>query len=401
MQAATIDRELDPVLRQMEQRGVLINIPYFEQLAADLEDRLAVLEEEIFTQVGHPFLLNSPKQLSQVLFDELHLAAAGNGHLRKKKTGFSTAAGALEKLRDRHPVVGSILQYREVGKLLSTYVRPLPALADPAGRLHTHYAPDAASGRLSSRRPNLQNIPIRTELGRQIRRGFIAAPGRCFLALDYSQIQLRIIAHLAGDAAMLTIFRNGGDIHAATSTALGVDRRTAKAVNFGIIYGLTAYGLAEALGVKNEEAQGFIDGFLTAYPGVARYMQASIDQALANGYSETLFGKRRLLPELTSANEFIRRAGERVALNHPVQGTEAEIMKLAMIALANHFGDRTDCQMILQVHDELIFELEDRLVADEALTIQRIMETIVQLTAPLEVECKTGSNWADLAKWPT
>lgn len=397
MEAADIDQQLEPVLRRMESRGVKVDIGYFEQLAIDLRDQLNLLEDDIFSQVGHPFSISSPKQLSEVLFHELGLAKINDIRLRRKKTGFSTAAGELEKFRDFHPVIELILKYREVGKLLSTYVEPLPALVGPDGRLHTHYAPDAASGRLSSRKPNLQNIPVRTELGRKIRRGFVAEVGFSLLGIDYSQIQLRIIAHLASDAAMLAVFRAGGDVHAATSEALHVDRRIAKAVNFGIIYGLTAYGLAETLRVSREEAQLFIDDFLTAYPDIARYMHHLIEQAEKDGYSETLFGKRRLLPELASNNDYLRKAGQRVALNHPIQGTEAEIMKLAMIALAKE-DDTDTCRMILQVHDELVFEILSQDVAAKARHIQDVMETVVRLSAPLVTEAKVGPNWAELEK---
>ncbi len=397
--SAEIDQQLEPVLRAMEEMGVAIDVGYFEHLGLDLRDQLSNLEEEIFSQVGHPFSINSPKQLSAVLFGELGLGGDGDIRLRRKKTGFSTAAGELEKFRDLHPVISSILQYREVGKLLSTYVEPLPALVGADGRLHTHYAPDAASGRLSSRKPNLQNIPVRTELGRKIRRGFVAEAGFTLLGVDYSQVQLRIIAHLAGDQAMLNVFRAGGDIHAATSAALGVDRRIAKAVNFGIIYGLTAYGLAETLGVANEEAQSFIDGFLAAYPDVAAYMHRLIEQAEKDGYSETLFGKRRPLPELASHNDYIRKAGQRVALNHPIQGTEAEIIKLAMIQLSKDLAGSAGCRMILQVHDELVFEVRSDELVQQAAPIKRVMETTVELKVPLVTELKAGPNWADLEKF--
>ena len=400
--AQTIDQRLAPILRQMEEVGVLLNTSYLESLAVDLADQLARLEEEIFELVGHPFLLTSPKQLGQVLYGELHLDGAEGVRIRKKATGLSTGAAELAKLQATHPVIQLIMKHREIGKLLSTYVLPLPRLVDSAHRLHTTYAPDAASGRLSSRKPNLQNIPIRTELGRTIRQAFIAKPGSVLLSADYSQIELRVIAHLSSDPAMIDVFQEGGDIHEATSKALGIDRRAAKAVNFGIFYGLTAYGLAESLGVSRDEAQSFIDGYLGAYPVAAAYIENLITLARQQGYAETLFGKRRSLPELMSGNEFIRRAAERIAVNHPVQGTAAEIMKLAMTQVAKELTDHaTCCPMILQVHDELIFEVTEAHLTKLAEKVVKLMEETTALSVPLKVEVKTGHNWAEMEPMPT
>jgi DNA polymerase-1 len=392
-----LDESLAPVLRQMEQHGVVLNVGYLETLAVDLTDQLANLEEKIFELVGHPFLISSPKQLGQVLYGELHLDAPDGVHIRKKTTGLSTGASELAKLQGSHPVIELMLKYREVGKLLSTYVGPLPKLVDSDKRLHTSYAPDAASGRLSSRKPNLQNIPIRTELGRTIRKAFIAPAGSVFLSADYSQIELRVIAHLSGDPAMIQVFREGGDIHAATSAALGIDRRAAKAVNFGIFYGLTSYGLAESLGVSREEAQGFIDGYLGAYPLAAAYIEILITLAKERGYAETLLGKRRSLPELNSGSEYIRRAGERIAVNHPIQGTAAEIMKLAMVQVHQELGEHAKCcPMILQVHDELIFEVANEHLKEFAPRIRAVMEEAVLLLVPVVVDLKVGSNWSEM-----
>ncbi len=399
MQTALLDRQLDPVLRKMEQWGVRLDVGYLTTLAFDFETQLDDLKEQIFLLVGHPFLLSSPKQLSQVLFSELHLDEVEGMRLRRRTTGFSTDAAQLEKLRSAHPAIPLILEYRELGKLLSTYVQPLPLLVGRDGRLHTHYAPDAASGRLSSRQPNLQNIPIRTEQGRRIRRAFTAEPGWVLVAADYSQIQLKIIAHLAQDAVMIDLFRSGGDIHEKTSAALHVDRRTAKAVNFGIIYGLTAFGLAESLAVPVKDAQAFIDGFLATYPGVANYMQTLIAEARRQGYSETLMGKRRALPDLGSSNEFLRKAAERIALNHPIQGTEAEIMKLAMVELDRRLAKTNTSRMILQVHDELVFEVKLPTVTAIIPLIREVMTGAVQLDVPLTVAFKRGPNWAEMEKY--
>ena len=394
--AIMIDRDLLPILRQMEEVGVALDVSYLENLALDFRDQLADLASQIFDAVGHQFQISSPKQLGQVLFEELGLGEKNGVRLKKKTTGFSTAAAELQKLRDAHPVISFVLQYREVAKLLSTYVEPLPSLLGPDRRLHTHYAPDAASGRLSSRQPNLQNIPVRTDLGKKIRRAFVATPGSMFLAADYSQIELRVIAHLSQDAAMMKVFREGGDIHTATSTALTIDRRTAKAVNFGIFYGLTAYGLAESLGIDRQEAQGFIDGYLATYPQAAAYIEQLITTARERGYAETLFGRRRELPELTSGNDFLRRAAERVAVNHPIQGTAAELMKIAMIAVDQALSGQAACRMILQVHDELIFEVHEDRIDEFAGRLQLIMEGAYPLQVPLVVDAKVGQNWTEM-----
>ncbi|MEK7460731.1 MAG: DNA polymerase [Patescibacteria group bacterium] len=396
----SVDEALNPVLRQMEDRGVLLDVGYLETVAVDLADQLAELERQIFEAVGHPFLISSPKQLGQVIYSELHLDQADGVNIRKKTTGLSTGAAELAKLQGSHPVIDLILKYREVGKLLSTYVLPLPQLVDSSNRLHTSYAPNAASGRLSSRKPNLQNIPIRTELGRTIRRAFIASPGTILVSADYSQIELRVIAHLSQDPTMLEVFQTGGDIHAKTSEALGIGRRAAKAVNFGIFYGLSAYGLAESLAVSREEAQTFIDGYLGAYPVAAAYIDQLIRQARESGYAETMLGKRRLLPELSSHNEYIRRAAERVAINHPIQGTAAEIMKLAMVLVPKELADHTCCPMILQVHDELIFEVQADHLEAVAPRVVKVMEGVIELAIPLLVDLETGPNWAEMVARP-
>ncbi|MBI4175507.1 hypothetical protein HY523_02725 [Candidatus Berkelbacteria bacterium] len=394
--AQEIDSALAPVLRQMETVGVELDTTYLASLNDDLTDQLTTCATSVFELVGHEFLLSSPKQLSKVLFQELQLAAADGRSPRRRTTGFSTAAADLEQYRDTHPVIPEVLRYREVSKLLSTYVQPLPQLVGADGRLHTHYAPDAASGRLSSRQPNLQNIPIRSDLGRQIRRAFVAEEGWQFVAADYSQIQLRIIAHLSEDQAMMAVFTAGGDIHTATGEALGVDRRTAKAINFGMVYGLTTYGLGQSLQVSTGEADSFIQGFFATYPDVARYMERLICDARAAGFATTMHGKQRPLPDLTSLNDLKRKAAERVALNHPIQGAEAELMKLAMIALHHQLLEEPAIRMILQVHDELVFEIRSDQVGQFLVPIRAAMETVVPLTVPTPVAFKVGPNWADL-----
>lgn len=396
--AQQLDHAIQPVLRKLEDIGVKLDVGHLATLETNLQDELTEIEAEVVELAGRPVKLGSPKDLSSLLFEELTLQDGTDIKLHRRKTGYSTAAHELEKLRDRHPIVPQILRYREVGKLLSTYVLPLPKLVDPAGRLHTHYRIDTASGRLSSSQPNLQNIPTRTDLGREIRRAFIADTGQMLVAFDYSQLQLRIIAHLADDTQMKQVFADGGDIHEATATTLGIDRRSAKAVNFGILYGLSAYGLAEALAISREEAQSIIDEFLKAYPRVAMYIQELIHRAHATGYAETMSGKRRALPHLASSNDYLKKAAERIAINHPIQGAEAEIVKAAMIDIDRASRNVSTWRMILQVHDELVFEIQETALEATIPKLMDMMERSTKLSVPLVVAAKAGQTWADLEK---
>ncbi|MFQ5482623.1 MAG: DNA polymerase, partial [Nitrospinaceae bacterium] len=354
------------------------------------------------TLAGEPFNVNSPKQLSAILFEKLQLPA-----IKKTKSGFSTDVGVLEELAGRHPLPEKVLTYRQLAKLKSTYVDQLPKEINPqTGRVHTSYNQTvAATGRLSSSNPNLQNIPIRTKLGKEIREAFIAAEGCELLSADYSQVELRILAHLADDPALIAAFQKGEDIHARTAAEiLGVSldavdqdaRRMAKAVNFGIVYGLSAFGLSRQLKISLKEAKAFIDQYFQLYRNVKRFMESVVAEARDRGYTVTLFHRRRYLPDLNSKNRQAREAAERVAINSPVQGSAADLIKKAMIRLhAQLKGKRMKSRMILQVHDELVFECH----ADEKEKMQslvrREMEEVHALRVPLIVDMAWGRNWTE------
>lgn len=389
-----LDAKLEPVLRAMEERGVTLDTDYLAKLAKKLRGEIAECEQKIYREAGHEFTINSPRQLAAVLYDELHLAG-DEVFIRKNKTGRSTAAGQLAKLVDTHPIIELILEYREKTKLLSTYLEPLPKLVDEAGKLHTNYRIDTAAGRLSSRDPNLQNIPTRTDLGKEIRRAFVASKGMEFLVVDYSQIELRIAAHLSGDPNLIKAFRDGEDIHAATGKQMGVDRRVAKAINFGVLFGQGAFGLSEALRIPREEAQAFIDQYYLSFPKLREWIAEVQEKARQSGYAETLMGRRRYLgAELKGGNAHLRAFAERVAINHPIQGTEAEIMSMAMVKL--HEQDERETTMILQVHDELVFEVPSGKATTVAPKIRQIMESVIELAVPILTEAKHGPNWRDL-----
>ncbi|MCX7622185.1 MAG: DNA polymerase I [Thermomicrobium sp.] len=407
-----IEVPLIDVLIDMEKAGIAIDVPYLRDLAKELERQLEQLERRIYELAGHPFNINSPQQLSTVLFDELRLPRG-----KRTKTGYSVAQEVLETLRDTHPIVDAILEYRQLAKLKSTYVDALPEQVHPqTGRVHTIFHQTvAATGRLSSSDPNLQNIPVRGELGRAVRRAFIAdnRPGYriadeaiLLLSADYSQIELRLMAHFSRDPALLRAFAEGKDIHAATaSEVFGVPleavtpemRRIAKTVNFGIMYGMQAYGLARDTGMSRQEAQRFIEAYFQRFPGVARYLEETKRRAAELGYVETLFGRRRYLPEITSSNPARRQAAERMAVNMPLQGTAADIMKLAMIRIHRALQERGfTSRMLLQVHDELVFEVPESELQSVSELVVSLMSSVVELAVPLEVDAKAGPNWADL-----
>lgn len=411
-----LDARLEPVLRRMEARGILLDVSYLQSFVGTMTDQIGELERQIYRQAGHEFDINSPRQIAGVLYDELHLNGGEDVFIRTTKTKQrSTAASQLGKLIAAHPIVPLILQYREKSKLLSTYVEPLPKLVGSDGRLHTTYRIDTAAGRLSSKNPNLQNIPVRTEEGRQIRRAFVAAPGYQLLSVDYSQIELRIAAHFSGDAAMIDAFRLGHDIHTATATKMGVDRRVAKAINFGLLFGQGVFGLSEALGISHDEAKAFIDQYFATYPTLHDWMRSLQGRAKEKGYAETLLlGRRRYLGELKGPNTALRAFAERVALNHPVQGTEAEIVSLAMIAIDKEVPE-SDAKLLLQVHDELVFEVPSAGISSEVakskrdsseveearlkVTVEKIrsiMTSVVDLAVPIVAEARVGPNWAEL-----
>ncbi len=397
-----MEKPLAAVLTRMEVRGVRLDSAYLRGLAASTAARLQTLEAEIHTHAGREFSIRSPQQLETVLYDELGLASGKKTKLTGKR---STAVSALEPLRDEHPVVPLLLEYRELDKLRGTYLDPLPNLVNPhTNRLHTTFAQTAvATGRLSSLNPNLQNIPIRSQVGREIRKGFIADPGFCLIAADYSQIELRLLAHISADPLMQRAFREGADIHRRTAAqVLGLDeggitpdqRRAAKTVNFGVLYGMSAHRLSNDLGIPYAEAASFIEIYFSTYPGIRRYIDETLEFGRTHGYVETMYGRRRYVPELTATNRNVREAGERLAYNMPIQGTASDIIKLAMVKLDREL-DALGARLLLQVHDELLIEApEDR--ADEVAQVTRqIMEGAAQLSVPLAVEAGVGPNWYD------
>lgn len=414
-----IDKKLDPILRQMEKDGVKLDAEHLSHLSQKAGLELLKLESEIQESLGRKFNLNSPSQLADVLYTKLKIEPAKHG-IRRRKKHYSTGAQDLNKIRKVHPVVDNILKYRELAKLKNTYLDPLPKLIGNDDRLHTHYAVDTATGRLSSKNPNLQNIPAKSDFGTEIRKAFVAEKGHKLLIADYSQIELRIAAYFSQDPVMIEIFRKGEDIHHATAEELGVARKTAKAVNFGILYGVTAYGLGEMLEIPPEEAQILIDKYFARYQCLQRYINKITIETMRRGYALTLFGRKRYIPELRSPIERVRRFGQRIAVNTPIQGTAAEIIKLAMIAInsklqtlnpkqiqspKSKFQNQLTNQpinkstakvkLLLQVHDELVFEVSENRIKETAANVKEIMESVVQLKIPLVVNLSVGKNWEE------
>ena len=388
---------LVPVLARMELAGIRIDRGYLEDLGTTLRGELADLETEIHLLAGSPININSTLQLRRVLFDVLGLPV-----LKKTPKGVpSTNASVLAKLEGSHPIVSKLLRYREIEKLRSTYVDGLLPLVRPDGRIHAHFnQTGAATGRLSSDRPNLQNIPVRSETGRSLRRAFVSSAGFEFIVADYSQIELRILAHLSKDPGLLGAFEAGEDIHTATaSRVFGFTtdlvtpdlRRRAKAINFGLLYGMEAFGLADRLKISREEAQEHMDTYFSQFPAVRDYLRSIVDEARKNGYTTTLFGRRRYLPELSSDNFRIRQMGERMALNAPVQGSAADVTKMAMIDLDRLLPEGS-ARILLQIHDELVLEAEHAVVEDTIRLVKSVMEGVVVLDVPLTVEVATGSD---------
>lgn len=399
-----IEMPLLPVLARMERTGVRLDTDALAETGRDFKTRMAHLEAEIYDLAGHPFTISSPRQVGAVLFDELHL----DERARKTKSGqYSTGEEVLERLRHRHPIVGKILAHRALKKLIGTYVDALPRLINPeTGHIHTSFNQAVtATGRLSSSNPNLQNIPVRGDDGREIRRAFVPEPGCVFFSADYSQIELRIMACLSQDPHMIQDFRDGRDIHAATAARIFKkpleavsrdERRKAKTANFGIIYGISAFGLAERMEVSRTEARELIDNYFSTYPRVKAYMDESIAAARQKGYIETCFGRRRYLPDINSHNAVVRGYAERNAINAPIQGTAADIIKIAMIRIDRRLAaEGLKAKMILQVHDELNFSVPpeelDRL---RALVVEE-MEGAWQADVPLRADCGTGANWLE------
>jgi DNA polymerase-1 len=396
-----IEMPLVPVLARMERTGVRIDVAELKRQSAEHAKRLHAIEQEAHGIAGRPFNLDSPKQLQALLFDEFKLPA-----LIKTPTGQpSTNEEALEAIADQHALPRLILEHRGLAKLKSTYTDKLPESVNPhTGRVHTRYnQAGAATGRLSSNDPNLQNIPIRTPEGRQIRRAFVAPEGRVILACDYSQIELRIMAHLSEDAGLLRAFADGVDVHRATASEVfatplaevsGDQRRAAKAINFGLIYGMSAFGLARQLGLDRGQAQDYIGLYFSRYPGVREYMDRTREQAKARGYVETVFGRRLHLAEIRSRNQAQRAGAERAAINAPMQGTAADIVKRAMVSVDAWTTPRADrIAMLMQVHDELVFEVEAGFVEEATAEIRRRMESAAELRVPLLVEAGVGPTW--------
>ena len=403
-----IEMPLIPVLVAMERAGVKIDKSQFSKLGIELEKRIAALEEEIYKMAGVNFNINSPRQLGDILFNKLKI---GTQKIRKTPGGeISTRASELLKLRHLHPLVDLVLEFRELVKLKNTYIDVLPTLADSeTGRIYAVFNQvGTATGRLSSDSPNLQNIPARGEWGKEIRKAFIADAGYSLVSCDYSQIELRIASHLAQDEKMMKIFHEGGDIHSATAAEINnvsLDkvtaemRRNAKTLNFGVLYGMSAQAFSETAGISLEQAKKFINEYFHDFKGVKDYIERTKRFAYENGYVETLTGRRRYLAEINSPNFQLRAEAERMAVNMPVQGLAADIIKMAMIGIAKYFRrelDSDDLKMILQVHDELVFEMKDDIIESTASRLKEIMENIFKLAVPLVVDIKIGKNWGQM-----
>ena len=399
-----IEMPLLPVLARMERNGVRLDTAALEETGRNFTERMQQLETDIYELAGHEFTITSPKQVGAVLFDELQISAK----VKKTKTGqYSTSEEVLESLRDKHPIVEKILQHRALKKLLSTYVEALPKLIHPqTGHIHTSFNQAVtATGRLSSSNPNLQNIPVRGEDGREIRRAFVPEEGEVFFSADYSQIELRIMAHLSEDEHMVADFNSGLDIHAATAARIfhkpveEVDRderRKAKTANFGIIYGISAFGLSERMGVSRGEAKELIENYFATYPKVREYMNKSIERAKQTGYITTQFGRRRYLADINAGNATVRGYAERNAVNAPIQGTAADIIKLAMVAIDRRLREeKLQTRMILQVHDELNFSVPPTELEQVRHLVVEEMERAFQMRVPLVAECGEGTNWLE------
>ena len=396
-----VELPLVPVLREMEAAGVRIDVPKLKQAETALTEELNALEQRIYALAGEPFNINSPRQVGELLFDKLQL----DSKAKKSKTGqYSTSEEVLVALKEKHEIVGLILDYRELKKLISTYISTLPGYIAEDGKIHTTYNQTVtATGRLSSSNPNLQNLPIRSERGRFIREAVIPDEGCLFLSADYSQIELRLMAHFSQDEHMLAAFRSGQDIHAATAAkiyGLPIDqvtkdqRRKAKTANFGIIYGISAFGLAQQLDCSRSEAKQLIDDYFAAFPRVISYIESQKELARQKGYAETLFGRKRYLPDIHSHNATVRSFAERNAVNAPIQGTAADIIKMAMVSIHRRLKEENlQAQMIMQVHDELNFNVPAAEVDRVREIVVSEMQNAVHLSIPLIAECGVGENW--------
>ena len=398
-----IDMPLLPVLHRIEEKGIRIDPGIFAELSDGLSHDISAIERKVAAAAGTGFNINSPKQLAFLLFEKLGLPP-----VKKTKTGYSTDVDVLERLKVLHEIPSLVLEYRTVAKIRSTYVDVLPGKIDPRdGRIHTTLSQtQAVTGRLSSSDPNLQNIPIRTELGRRIRAGFVAEKGSLFVGADYSQVELRLLAHLSGDAELIRRFRQGDDIHTATAAAVfGVDpaavtpelRRRAKVINFGILYGMSPFGLSRELGIGGKEAKTYIDHYFDRYQGVKEYIEGLKSTARKNGYVTTIMGRRRTLKDIDSRNKVLREAAERMAINTPIQGSAADLIKMSMIRVDREFREAgMEARLILQVHDELIVEAPEREIAGSERILKEAMEEVAKLSVPLTVSVSRGKNWGEI-----
>ena len=400
-----MEMPLVPVFVDMQRKGIKVEEGALHEMSRDLNEQMKQAEVDLYQSIGHTVKINSPKELSDLLFNELGLPKT-----KRTKTGYSTDANSLEGLKGLHPVVDKILEYRQVAKLKSTYVDALPEMINPrTGRIHTSYhQTGSATGRVSSSDPNLQNIPVRTELGRQVRRAFIAedAPGRLLFSADYSQIELRVLAHMSQDTGLLEAFKRGEDIHSATASQMfevpinevdGEMRRIAKVLNFGVIYGLSAHGISQQTGFSREEGANFIDTYFAKYPGISEYLDRVKAQTRETNYAETLLGRRRYIPEIHSSNFNVRSAAERMAINMPIQGTAADIMKIAMIRVHDRLErEQMQSKMLLQVHDELVFEVPQEEMDGLKSVVFDEMPAAMELDVTLKVDAKWGETWGDM-----
>ncbi len=433
-----IEMPLLAVLADMELNGIAVDSVMLTKLSASIRARVETITKTIYDLAGETFNIASPIQLREVLFEKMNIPVEG---IKKGKTGLSTGAEQLEKLRDLHPIIPEIENYRELTKLQNTYSDVLPTLVNKiTHRIHTNFNQTiAATGRLSSTDPNLQNIPVRTELGREIRKAFVAEPGNVLLSVDYSQIELRIVASLAEDKKMLEIFAEDLDIHAATAAAINnvplaevtkAMRYAAKEVNFGVLYGMGTHGLSWRAHIPYWQAKEFIEKYFEQFSGVKQYIDRTLEFTKKSGYCETLFGRRRYIPELASTNFQVRNAGERMAVNHPIQGTAADLMKLAMIDVYHRLKEHgtwnqptppinppargelvipprrgaqrgvlaSPAKLLLQVHDELVLEVKKGIEKEVAVLLKEAMENVVKLRVPVKVEAKVGENWGEMEK---
>jgi len=402
-----LEMPLVPVLAEMEENGIKLNIPFLQKMTREVKKIIERLAEKIYQEAGCRFNINSNKQLPEILFKRLRISPLG---IKRTQTSYSTAQEELLKLRGRHPIIAHLISYREMFKLKNTYLDALPKLADPeTQRVHTSFNQTVtATGRLSSSNPNLQNIPIRTEWGEKIRQGFIADSKNKLVSLDYSQIELRIAAHIAKDQKMIAAFQKGEDIHSATAAEIfnvPLDkvteqmRRHAKTLNFGVLYGMSAYGFSQAAGVTQKEAEKYIQEYQKEYQGISKYVREIVDVARAMGFVETLLGRKRYLPEINATSWQVRAAAERMAINMPIQGTAADMIKLAMIGindLIRSVPSFDDIKMVLQVHDELVFEVPEKKVKSFSREAKKIMENVLPLDVPVVVEAKVGDNWSEM-----